>query len=1184
MISSLPPSQRHIYWLSRYTELQKDFEVLTNEYAQARNNDNNDLILSLEENIFVIVGLKEEAHKHLVSPVVSQQPPVVVDDPRPALPPAPKSSNLESDSGVTAQADSIDEYFNKLQDWHRRTSTPMTPYNIEVIWTGMLPSSHRFLLFLGSVKRSLDTGDHAAIMRAFRDRCCSPYEDKHSAYNLIVWKSTQTFAEFVAEFKHVAIELGLSFRVSFSFMMLGKDFVRRVPASWNLERFLEGIPNSSTFDDMVSCGEQQALAAGIVAGPGCLCQPDEKIRRLFHSDNNLPPESLEYKLHSGPDLIVVGSAFCTYDPAYWSSRFTELQNDLQILAAEYTQARNDKNYDLIHSIQENTLVITRLRAEAYNQLQLLLISHPSPAMVNYPKPALPPTPRDSDLESASGATAQADSIDEYFNKLQDWHRRTSTPMTPYDIDVIWSSMLPLSHRFLLFLVSVRRSLDAGDHATVMKTFRERCCCSHIAKIHAYWRMVWKPTQTFLEFVAEFKHVAMEYGLSFRLLPGAKLMAYNFIRCVPHSWHLDRFFAVGNPDADTFDDMVAHGEQQAVAAGITAGPGRLCQPDRELAKMKFPNFGFEQLCDNTMLDLHSGPDLCVVGSTFCKCVACAATSNIEPPPRPPLPELCPKNILFEPLTFHTCNPHLTSLHLPSPIRFFITMSPSNTTIVSAPGKVLIAGGYLVLDPTFSGLVVATDARFYTLIRPSSNQSQSSSGKFKITVRSPQFDNATWNYWVTIQESSKDVKVSASEEDPSRNTFVELALVYSFGILGHLIPVETIVQKLETGLDIVIAGNNDFYSQRNELEKSGLQLNTESLRKIPLFAPTHTTLSKVSKTGLGSSAALITSLVSAIFIHFGASSLQQQQQDSNNSNSVANSTKLLHNAAQFVHCLAQGKVGSGFDVSSAVWGSHTYRRFSPEVLESVMHQDAKDDIPALIKVLDPKQTTWDNVVVPFKLAPRLHIMLADIDAGSHTPTLVSNVLKWRKNKPEEANALWSRLGAANDKVVELLKRLDQLSKGSESSAKEYYDAIQRASAIPASEWPSLKEMNATTELLILIYEEFSTVRNYLREMSRLSSVPVEPEEQTRLLDACLAVPGVLMAGVPGAGGFDAIFCIVLSDESRKSVESVWSNFKEMSVGPLLCKESLDGGLVVELGQGQSHDAQEQPSDEIRAMLAF
>lgn len=144
-----------------------------------------------------------------------------------------------------------------------------------------------------------------------------------------------------------------------------------------------------------------------------------------------------------------------------------------------------------------------------------------------------------------------------------------------------------------------------------------------------------------------------------------------------------------------------------------------------------------------------------------------------------------------------------------------------------------------------------------------------------------------------------------------------------------------------------------------------------------------------------------------------------------------------------------------------------------------------------------------------------MLADIDAGSHTPTLVSNVLKWRKNKPEEANGLWTQLGKANDTVVELLKKLDQTSK---DSLAEYDLAIRKTSALPAAEWDSLlnqatKEKDATTELLIKIYNEFQTVRRYLRKMSQLSEVPVEPEEQTRLLDACLTIPGVLMAGVPG-----------------------------------------------------------------------
>ena len=42
-------------------------------------------------------------------------------------------------------------------------------------------------------------------------------------------------------------------------------------------------------------------------------------------------------------------------------------------------------------------------------------------------------------------------------------------------------------------------------------------------------------------------------------------------------------------------------------------------------------------------------------------------------------------------------------------------------------------------------------------------------------------------------------------------------------------------------------------------------------------------------------------------------------------------MLHALAQVCHCAAQGKVGSGFDVSAAVYGSHRYCRFSPALLQ-------------------------------------------------------------------------------------------------------------------------------------------------------------------------------------------------------------------------------------------------------------
>ena len=86
--------------------------------------------------------------------------------------------------------------------------------------------------------------------------------------------------------------------------------------------------------------------------------------------------------------------------------------------------------------------------------------------------------------------------------------------------------------------------------------------------------------------------------------------------------------------------------------------------------------------------------------------------------------------------------------------------------------------------------------------------------------------------------------------------------------------------------------------------------------------------VHETGLGSSAALITSLTAALLVHLDVVSQESLSED------VGEGRRLAHNLAQFVHCVAQGKVGSGFDVSAAVFGSHLYTRFDPSVIQDLM----------------------------------------------------------------------------------------------------------------------------------------------------------------------------------------------------------------------------------------------------------
>ncbi|KAI9252638.1 phosphomevalonate kinase [Sporodiniella umbellata] len=441
--------------------------------------------------------------------------------------------------------------------------------------------------------------------------------------------------------------------------------------------------------------------------------------------------------------------------------------------------------------------------------------------------------------------------------------------------------------------------------------------------------------------------------------------------------------------------------------------------------------------------------------------------------------------------------------------------SHSTVVSAPGKVLLTGGYLVLEQAYSGCVVGTSSRFYTVIKRSSEPNV-------ISVRSPQFENALWTYQV-----SDTLELTSLTSDD--NKFVAIALQVTLQLIQD--PSEI----FKHGLDIVVVGDNDFYSQRLQLQTLQLPNTAESLASLEPFCSTQTTLRNVHKTGLGSSAALITSFVAALLLHFKCIE-----------NVTSNESKRwIHNTAQFVHCFAQGKIGSGFDVSSAVWGSHRYTRFSPDILKPIMSDTGFDK--TLETVINQE---WDNKVVPFALPPGFEMILADIDAGSHTPTLVGKVIEWKKTKSVEANALWKELSDYNTRVEQHFRNLVGLH---QQHPTEYDATFKAYSLIQCKQW-SL-EGKVANELNALV-KDFDHVRLLLRKMGSNSDVPIEPEEQTELLDACMQVPGVVMAGVPGAGGYDAIFCIVLSKEAKQRVRDVWKSWEKLSVGPLLSQADSNG----------------------------
>lgn len=81
---------------------------------------------------------------------------------------------------------------------------------------------------------------------------------------------------------------------------------------------------------------------------------------------------------------------------------------------------------------------------------------------------------------------------------------------------------------------------------------------------------------------------------------------------------------------------------------------------------------------------------------------------------------------------------------------------DTVAVSAPGKVLLAGGYLVLDRAYTGFVLGLSARISAVARriPTSPGVQLS----EVVVHSPQFLDAEWRYGYHLAPEDGGIRVT------------------------------------------------------------------------------------------------------------------------------------------------------------------------------------------------------------------------------------------------------------------------------------------------------------------------------------------------------------------------------------------------------------------------------------------
>ncbi|KAJ8060351.1 hypothetical protein OCU04_010683 [Sclerotinia nivalis] len=434
--------------------------------------------------------------------------------------------------------------------------------------------------------------------------------------------------------------------------------------------------------------------------------------------------------------------------------------------------------------------------------------------------------------------------------------------------------------------------------------------------------------------------------------------------------------------------------------------------------------------------------------------------------------------------------------------------NHTTAISAPGKVFLAGGYLVLDREYTALVFGLSARIHVLVQDIDTTSGVQLSE--IIVKSPQFREAAWNYGYHLTKDDGGIEVTQLQGSPcataSRNPFVETALLYTLTYISSVLPTQTIKPT-----SITILADKDYYSN-----PSSTPIAKDARHQFLDFG---VRLQDAHKTGLGSSAALVTAFTGATLSHYLPPSIFSLRTQEGHSQ--------LHNLAQAAHCAAQGKVGSGFDIATAVYGTSLYRRFSPSILSSLGDPNTpgfSNRLKSTVQNTSPQK--WDVQIEKGKITiPKgMALVMCDVDCGSQTVGMVKQVLEWRKRDPVTSKNLWDELQSRNEKLASLLSSGD-LS-------------------------------NAT--------EAFSAIREKIREMGTLSNVPIEPAEQTKLLDEVTAhVEGVIGGVVPGAGGYDAIVLLVRDDaetlDALRKFLAGWGKVKLLDVkGEMDGVRVEDGGL--------------------------
>lgn len=250
----------------------------------------------------------------------------------------------------------------------------------------------------------------------------------------------------------------------------------------------------------------------------------------------------------------------------------------------------------------------------------------------------------------------------------------------------------------------------------------------------------------------------------------------------------------------------------------------------------------------------------------------------------------------------------------------------------------------------------------------------------------------------------------------------------------------------------------YAQHKGKSLTGFEIKTLS---DPAFS------SNAGKSGLGSSAAVTVATVSGLLALYGISDKE-----------------IVHKLSQYAHAFAQGKVGSGFDIASAAYGTIKYSRYSPSLV----------DVADAGGIAKAAESEWDCQIEKVNWPANFRIVVGNfIGESASTTEMVKKVHKFKEKHPAEYAALMADLDAANSKAISSISQPAEF--------KKYFDEG----------------------------------RLLTKKLGELCGAEIEPQKSTFLIEKLLK-NGAFVAKLPGAGGGDSVCAICLDEKSETNARNL------------------------------------------------